>query len=236
MPASTGMAPKADREHLYFGKNGQDPDILAAYNALGQRRQRSPAGQLLLRRLRGHAAHRQPGRAARQPRPGTGGGDHRQPQPGRSTRPRSRRRSSSAAPCSTRAGDLGANGCASDADTALNGVTPSGSQINNYPSSSNVGHHRRWHGPLLERRSRFEHPRRRRVPSSTRGRTAAVAPASRSPRRLADRAPLKRTADVGAGVRLSMHDQLGGADVAELRHVPAGHVLPRASRRRRTVR
>jgi len=34
------------------------------------------------------------------------------------------------------AGDLGANGCPPNTDTALNGVTPSGTPINNYPSSS----------------------------------------------------------------------------------------------------
>ena len=36
LPASTGMAPDASLEHLYFGVNGQDPDILAAFSGWNQ--------------------------------------------------------------------------------------------------------------------------------------------------------------------------------------------------------
>jgi pseudomonalisin len=135
MPASTGMAPKADLEHLYFGKNGQDPDILAAYNGWdsdtnGPRQGSSSFAGCEATPLTGS----QPGGPGN---PAQGPGGEIIGNPNQDLYEAALKEAVGLGRTMfNSAGDLGANGCASNANTALNGVTPSGSQINNYPSSS----------------------------------------------------------------------------------------------------
>jgi subtilase family serine protease len=135
MPASTGMAPKADLEHLYFGKNGQDPDILAAYNGWdsdtnGPRQGSSSFAGCEATPLTGS----QPGGPGN---PAQGPGGEIIGNPNQDLYEAALKQAVGLGRTMfNSAGDLGANGCASNANTALNGVTPSGSQINNYPSSS----------------------------------------------------------------------------------------------------
>ncbi len=135
MPASTGMAPKADLEHLYFGKNGQDPDMIAAYNAWdsdsnGPRQGSSSFAGCEATPLTGSQAGG-PGNPAQGP------GGEIIGNPNQDLYEASLKEAVELGRTMfNSAGDLGANGCAADANTALNGVTPSGSQINNYPSSS----------------------------------------------------------------------------------------------------
>ena len=132
MPASTGMAPLADREVLYFGNNGQDPDILAAYNAWNAdpnapRQGSSSFAGCEATPLTGT----QPGGPGN---PGTGViiGNPNQD----AYEAALKEAVGLGHTMFNSAGDLGANGCPSNTDTALNGVTPSGTPINNYPSSS----------------------------------------------------------------------------------------------------
>ncbi|MHB8719507.1 MAG: S53 family peptidase [Candidatus Dormibacteria bacterium] len=131
MPASTGMAPEAT-ETLYFGNNGQDPDILAAYGAWVA----DANGP-----LQGSSSF-----AGCEATPFTGS------QPGGPGNPGSgviignpnqdayeavlKEAVALGRTMFNSAGDLGANGCPSNTYTALNGLTPSGTPINNYPSSS----------------------------------------------------------------------------------------------------
>jgi subtilase family serine protease len=136
MPASTGMAPGVDFERLYFGDNGQDPDILAAYNAWvadanGPRQGSSSFAGCEATPLTGS----QPGGPGN-PTQGPGGNISGNPNQDLYEASLSKAVSEGRTMFNS-AGDLGANGCPPNANTALNGVTPSASMINTYPSSSN---------------------------------------------------------------------------------------------------
>ncbi|MFN2462954.1 MAG: protease pro-enzyme activation domain-containing protein [Candidatus Dormibacteria bacterium] len=137
LPASTGMAPGINRLHLYFGKSGADPDILAAYagwngDASGPRQGSSSFAGCEASPLTGS----QPGGPANPP---TQGG------PAAIAIGNPNQDGYEALLKATvmlgrtmfvSAGDLGANGCPYSFTTALNGVTAVPTGINNYPSVS----------------------------------------------------------------------------------------------------
>ena len=136
LPAASGMAPDADSMHLYFGNNGQDPDILAAYDAwnrdaTGPRQGSSSFAGCEASPLTGGLPGG-PGDPSQGPAGAILGNPSQDAYEAllKETVGLGRTMFNSA-------GDLGANGCADDANTALNGVTSSNSGLNNYPSSSN---------------------------------------------------------------------------------------------------
>lgn len=135
LPASTGMAPLADFEHLYFGANGGDPDQIAAFVGWNQDPNAPRQGSWSY--------------AGCEATPFTGtlpGGPGNPPQgPGGEIIGNPNQDGYEAVlkeavglghTLFNSAGDLGVNGCPSNANTAVNGVTPAGTPINNYPSSS----------------------------------------------------------------------------------------------------
>jgi subtilase family serine protease len=131
LPASTGMAPDATQEHLYFGVNGQDPDILAAFNgwngdANGPRQGSASFAGCEASPLTGSQAGG----------PGNPAGTVIIGNPNQDAYEAALKQAVMLGrTLFNSAGDLGPNGCPV-AIVVLNGVTPVPVQLNDYPSSS----------------------------------------------------------------------------------------------------
>ena len=135
LPASSGMAPGIDFLHLYFGKSGADPDILAAYAAwdgdAGGPRQGSSS-------FAGCEASPATGNLAGGPgNPTTGPGNTAIGNPNQDGYEALLKEAVMLGRTMfVSTGDLGAQGCPYDFTTSLNGVTPVPTALNNYPSDS----------------------------------------------------------------------------------------------------
>ncbi|MBV9101429.1 MAG: hypothetical protein JOZ46_11220 [Candidatus Dormibacteraeota bacterium] len=136
LPASTGMAPKADGEHLYFGNSGADNDIIAAYQAWVNDPSAPRQGSSSFAGCEATPlTNSLPGGPGNPP---TGPGSTAVGNPNQDLYEAVLKASVELGyTMFNSAGDLGANGCPYDFTLALNGVTPTATQINNYPSSSN---------------------------------------------------------------------------------------------------
>jgi pseudomonalisin len=136
LPASTGMAPDADFEHLYFGNSGADPDILGAYNAWVSDPNAPRQGSSSFAGCEATPlTNSLPGGPGNPP---TGPGATAVGNPNQDAYEAVLKAAVELGyTMFNSTGDLGANGCPYSFDTALNGVTPTETQINNYPSSSN---------------------------------------------------------------------------------------------------
>ncbi len=132
MPASTGMAPDAAFEHLYFGDNGMDPDILAAYNAWNSDPNAPRQGSSSFAGCEASpATGSQPGG------PGNPGSGVIIGNPNQDLYKATLKETVELGHTMfNSAGDLGANGCPANTFTSLNGATPAQYALNNYPSSS----------------------------------------------------------------------------------------------------
>ena len=135
LPASTGMAPLADFEKLYFGNNGGDPDEIAAFVGWNNDPNAPRQGSWSYAGCEATpATGSQPGGPGNPPQ---GPGGEVIGNPNQDAYEQTFEEVVGLGhTLFNSAGDLGANGCPSNANTALNGVTPSGTSINNYPSSS----------------------------------------------------------------------------------------------------
>ena len=131
LPASSGMAPDADGLHLYFGVNGQDPDILAAFTGWNQ-----DAGGPRQGSASFAGCEASPLTGTQPGGPGNPSGTVIIGNPSQDQYEAVLKEAVMLGrTLFNSAGDLGPNGCPL-ATVVLNGVTPVPVQLNDYPSGS----------------------------------------------------------------------------------------------------